>query len=104
MSDRLRVEQVIDGWRHFGVLGLDTTSELHITRVSPCVTRWFKGRPSWSIPGFMRTWFCVTQLRQVACCDEVNRGLGARAWICLIFLLPLILGRGQRNPGRRFRG
>jgi len=21
---------------------------------------------SWSIPGFMHTWFCVTQLRQVA--------------------------------------
>jgi len=21
---------------------------------------------NWSIPGFMHTWFCVTQLRQVA--------------------------------------
>jgi hypothetical protein len=21
---------------------------------------------AWSIPGFMHTWFCVTQLRQVA--------------------------------------
>ncbi len=23
-------------------------------------------RAAWSIPGFMHTWFCVTQLRQVA--------------------------------------
>jgi hypothetical protein len=23
-------------------------------------------RPGWSIPGFVHTWFCVTQLRQVA--------------------------------------
>jgi hypothetical protein len=23
-------------------------------------------RARWSIPGFMHTWFCVTQLRQVA--------------------------------------
>ena len=23
-------------------------------------------KQGWSIPGFMHTWFCVTQLRQVA--------------------------------------
>ena len=40
-----------DGWRHLGALGLDTTSELHITRVSPCVARGFKARASFMFAG-----------------------------------------------------
>lgn len=34
----------------------------HTARKAPGRTGW----EVWSIPGFMHTWFCVTQLRQVA--------------------------------------
>src|SRR6266567_3073196 len=76
-----------DGWRHLGALGLDTTIELHITRVFSGVGRGLEGRA-----GFMFAGCCWWRSLAVGGGSGTSRGHA-----------PVMRGPGSRRRGAAAR-